>query len=89
MTAKQIKMAATLYEMRDTARRLLGDKYAAMCATYGEILQDKATSGKKTPLEIAIAICNKPDTLAMQTIFIMAAAVELIEPSNDKKASNA
>jgi hypothetical protein len=77
-------MAAKLYEMRDTAKRLLGDKYAEKMAEYGEILQATvtATKGKKTPLELAIEVCKKPSVSGYETIFIMSAAVELAEPSN-------
>ena len=33
-------------------------------------------------LAVAIAVCKKPGITAMETIFIMSAAVELAEPSN-------
>lgn len=78
----QVKMAAKLYEMRDTAKRLLGDKYKDHMALNGKILQDTATRDKKTPLEIAIAVCKKPGITAIETIFIMSAAVELAEPTS-------
>ena len=81
-TEQHVSMAAKLYEMRDTAKRLLAEKYAGHMAMNGKILQDTATRDKKTPLEVAIAVCNKPGITAMETIFIMSAAVELAEPSN-------
>jgi len=79
---REVKMAAKLYEMRDTAKRLLGDKYTGHMAMNGKILQDTATRDKTTPLAVAIAVCKKPGITAMETIFIMSAAVELAEPSN-------
>jgi hypothetical protein len=78
---REVKMAAKLYEMRDTAKRLLGGKYTEHMAMNGKILQDTATRDKKTPLEIAIAVCKKPGITAIETILIMSAAVELSEPS--------
>ncbi len=81
---REVKMAAKLYEMRDTAKRLLGDKYTGHMAMNGKILQDTATRDKTTPLAVAIAVCKKPGITAMETIFIMSAAVELAEPSNVK-----
>ena len=79
---RKVKMAAKLYEMRDMAKRLLGEKYAGHMAMNGKILQDTATRDKKTPLEVAIAVCKKPGITAIETIFIMSAAVEIAEPSN-------
>lgn len=84
-TEKQVKMAAKLYEMRDTAKRLLRDKYAAKMTEYGKILQATATRDKRTPMEVAIAVCSKLDTPAMEICFIMAAVVELAEPSTDMR----
>lgn len=81
----QVKMAAKLYEMRDTAKRLLGEKYAGHMAMNGKILQDTATRDKTTPLAVAIAVCKKPGITSIETIFIMSAAVELAEPSNAKE----
>jgi len=79
---REVKMAAKLYEMRDTAKRLLGEKYAGHMAMNGKILEATARRDKKTVLEVAIAVCKKPGITAMETIFIMSAAVELAEPSN-------
>lgn len=77
----QVRMTAKLYEMRDSAKSLLGDKYKDHMAMNGKILQETATRDKKTPLEIAIKVCTKPGITAMEVIFIMSAAVELLEPS--------
>ena len=77
----QVRMTAKLYEMRDSAKMLLGDKYEEHMALNGKILQDTATRDKKTPLEIAIKVCTKPGIGAIGVLFIMAAAVELLEPS--------
>ena len=85
VTEKQVKMAAKLYEMRDTAKRLLRDKYAAKMTEYGEILQATAERDSRTPMEVAIAVSYKNDTPAMEICFIMAAAVELAEPSTDMR----
>ena len=79
---REVKMAAKLYEMRDTAKRLLGDKYTSHMATNGKILEATARRDKKTVLEVAIDVCKKPGITAMETIFIFSAAVELAEPSN-------
>jgi hypothetical protein len=78
---KQVKMAAQLYYMRDTARRLLGDKYKPHMAELGKILKMTAERDKKEPLAVAIEVCKKRELIGMDLMMVMAAAVELIEPT--------
>jgi hypothetical protein len=78
---KQVKMAAQLYYMRDTARRLLGDKYKPHMAELGKILKMTAERDKKEPLAVAIEVCKKRELIGMEVMIVMAAAVELIEPT--------
>ena len=80
---KQVKMAARLYEMRDTARRLLGANYKPHMAELGRILTMTAERDRKEPLAVAIEVCKKRDLIGMDLIMVMAAAVELAEPSAD------
>ena len=80
-TEKQVKMAAQLYEMRDKARRLLGDKYKPHMAELGRLLTMTATRDKKAPLTVAIEVCKKRELIGMDMMLVMAAAVELSEPT--------
>jgi hypothetical protein len=80
---KQVKMAAQLYDMRDKARRLLGANYKPHMAELGRILTMTAERDKKEPLAVAIEVCKKRDLIGMDLIMVMAAAVELAEPSAD------
>lgn len=80
---KQVKMAARLYEMRDTARRLLGANYKPHMDELGRILTMTAERDRKDPLAVAIEVCKKRDLIGMDLIMVMAAAVELVEPSAD------
>lgn len=80
-TEKQVKMAAQLYDMRDKARRLLGDKYAAHMAELGKILKMTAERDRKEPLAVAVEVCKKRELIGMDLMMVMAAAVELAEPS--------
>jgi len=80
-TEIQVKMAADLYNMRDCARLLLGDKYKAHMAELGRILTMTAERDKKQPLAVAIDVCNKRNLIGMDLIMVMAAAVELSEPT--------
>lgn len=80
-TEKQVTMAAELYNMRDKARRLLGDKYKPHMAELGRILTMTAERDKKEPLAVAIDVAKKRELVGMDLMLVMAAAVELAEPS--------
>ena len=80
-TEKQVTMAAQLYDMRDKARRLLGDKYKPHMAELGKILTMTAARDKKEPLAVAIDVAKKRELIGMDLMMVMAAAVELAEPT--------
>lgn len=80
-TEKQVKIAANLYEMRDKARRLLGDKYKPCMAELGRILQNTARETGRGTLETALDICKRRNLVGMDVMLTMAAAVELTEPT--------
>lgn len=80
-TEKQVTMAAQLYDMRDKARRLLGDKYKPHMAELGKILTMTAARDKKEPLAVAIEVAKKRELIGMDLMMVMAAAVELAEPT--------
>jgi len=78
---KHIKMASDLYRMRDKAKMLLGDKYKAHMSDLGKIISAWSIRDNKSPLEVVITHCKKKELQGMELIFVMAAAVELEEPS--------
>lgn len=78
---KHVTMAAELYGMRDKARRLLGDKYKPHMAELGKILKMTAQRDKKEPLAVAIEVAKKRNLIGMDLMLVMAAAVELAEPT--------
>ena len=80
MAEQHIKMAARLYEIRDTARRLLGSQYRERMDGMGAVLSALAKDKGRNVLSVAIEE-GKKATDQMQFLFIMAAAVELTEPT--------
>lgn len=80
-TKQQVKLASELYDLRDRARLLLGDKYAAHMAELGKILKMTAERDNKTPLAVAIEVCKKRGLIGMDLMMVMAAVVELTEPT--------
>ena len=76
----EVQMAAILYECRDAAKRLLGDRYQAEMRELGKIVTNCATQEKCDPMAAGIHMAKMVD--GMNVLMILAATVELIEPSN-------
>lgn len=79
-TEQQVKMAAKLYECRDTAKTLLGDRYKARMAELGDALKAIA-AGKKCELLHAANLAARACDSGFDQVQVLAAAVELVEPS--------
>ena len=80
-TEKTVRIAAQLYDMRDKAKRLLGPKYKSHMEDLGRLLTMTARKDNKSVLDTAIDVCKKKELAGMDLLLIMAAAVELTEPS--------
>jgi hypothetical protein len=80
-TEKQLTIAVQLYDMRNKARRLLGDKYKPHMAELGKILKMTADRDKRSVLSVATEISKKRNLIGMDLLMVMAAAVELMEPT--------
>ena len=79
LSEKKVDIAHKLYQCRKTAKNLLGDRYAEKMAEYQEIIKDwlPAHNGEVLEAVLAMAECIKDQVYG--TIYLMAAAVELIE----------
>lgn len=80
-TEKQVRMAAELYNMRDKAKRLLGDRYKPHMAELGKFLAMNAERDKLSVLHVAIDVSKKRNLQGLELMLVMAAAVELTEPT--------
>lgn len=83
-TEQQVRLAAQLYQARDAVRRLLGDKYAAKMVELGESLQRLADARGTTVLKEAIGAARAVS--GMESLLILAAAVEHAEPTTEGAA---
>ena len=79
-TEKAVKMASRLYECRDTARNLLGAHYQRDMELWGIAIHDQADADNCS--ELAAATKMAKDTNGFGMIIILAAYVEMVEPSN-------
>lgn len=82
-TEKQIKMAAKLYECRDTAKRFFKDEYPEKLKPYTHIIKAvmAANNIDVIPALLKVAQTDTYQENAMGQMLFMAATVELIEPS--------
>jgi hypothetical protein len=80
-TEQAVKTTARLYECRDTAKQLLGNKYRERMDAYSQVIKSAANAMECGDLTAAIALAKKAGG-GMATIYYLAAVVEMTEPSN-------
>lgn len=80
----RVRMIAKLYECRDAARLLLGEKYQARMVEYGTEIRAVAINKKISDLKAALLLATVPDASGVGSVMYLAAAVELIEPSKQE-----
>lgn len=78
-----VKMAAKLYECRDTAKRVFGDGYHKRMEAYGQVVKSAANALRCSDIAAATTLANKAGG-GMAAICYLAAVVEMTEPSNDR-----
>ena len=77
----QVQMAALLYSIRDSVRGLMGDNYHPRMAELGGLLQRIAEKQGCSELAAARRIAADMPADSFDAMAILAASVELIEPS--------
>lgn len=83
ITETTVRLASKLYEMRDGAKMLLGDRYLERMAEFRKVIEIVQAKKKLDTLKAAMDICQHVDSGGFEVIFVMAAACEMIEPSSD------
>ena len=87
MKMNQVQMAAQLYSIRDSVRGLMGDNYHARMAELGGMLQRIAEKHGCSELSAARRIAADEDASSFDAMAVLAAAVELIEPSANTRVN--
>lgn len=80
-TAQHVRIASRLYEVRRTARFLLGDRYLSKMAELGAALQLIAAAKGIDVLQATTIAVRESGAEGINAIYILAAGVELVEPS--------
>jgi hypothetical protein len=83
ITEKHVWLAAKLYAVREEVRTMLGENFAVAMREGGTMLANAALRRGRSPLEIAMKLARscQADGKAFDGAVIIAAAVELLEPS--------
>lgn len=80
-TEQAVKMAAKLYECRDTAKQVFGDCYHKRMDAYCQVVKSAANAMRCSDIAAATTLANKAGG-GMAAICYLAAVVEMTEPSN-------
>ena len=81
-TEQHVALAAQMYECRVAARRLLGDKYHARMDERARVIRAVAKRDNCNDIVAAATVIKKAGLYGMDSLLLMAAAVEMTEPSN-------
>lgn len=80
---KQVKMAAQLYAARDTIRKLYGKDYPKILSTYKEAIKNRMKKDGVSELPAMVRVCGDWIGSPNTCLLLMAAVVEMIEPSQE------
>lgn len=80
---QQIRIAAKMYECRDTLKRLTGDKFRERITEYQGFLRTAMQRYECDEIKAAMHLCHdeRIRDSAITQMWLIAAAVELLEPS--------
>jgi hypothetical protein len=79
-TEQNAAIAAKMYECRDTARRLLGEKYHQHIEERAGVIRDMARRDKCNDIVAGATIIKELGLQGMDALLMMAAVVEITEP---------
>lgn len=85
-TEAKVKQAAELYKMRDSAKAVLGADYMPTMRQTGKAIKGVAAELKCSDLAAAIRMTKEAGVDGFAVIMILAALVELVEPSQTPNA---
>lgn len=80
LTSKQITIAAKMFELRDSMKRLYADRWPTVAAPYREMIAGAMEcSGDKNPLSAVIPLAKDMSAKGHNPTLLMAVAVEMAD----------
>ena len=81
-TEQHVAMAAKMYECRSAARRLLGDKFNQQMDERARVVRAVAKRDNCNEIVAGATVIKEAGLQGMDALLLMAAVVEMTEPSN-------
>lgn len=78
-----------MYECRTAARQILGEKYPDKMRELAEVVRAVATRDRCSDIVAGATVIKSAGLEGLQLLMIMAAVVEMVEPSNAKLCGGA
>jgi len=80
LTSKQITIAAKMFELRDTMKRLYGEQWPTVAGPYREMIAGAMEgSGDNNPLSAVIPLAKDMDAKGYNPTLLMAVAVDMAD----------
>jgi indole-3-glycerol phosphate synthase len=81
-TEQHVVIAEKMYECRAAARRLLGDKYHTRMEELARVVRAVAKRDNSNDIVAGATVIKEFGLQGMDALLLMAAVVEMTEPSN-------
>lgn len=81
-TEQHVEIAAKMYECRTAARSILGDKYQDKMCELAHVVRAVAKRDNCNDIVAGATVIKAAGLEGMQALMLMAAVVEMVEPSN-------
>ena len=81
-TKQQVETTAKMYECRDVARTILGDRFKPSMAELEKAIRAVAKRDKCHNIVAGATVIKEARLEGMESLMLMAAIVEMVEPSN-------
>ena len=79
--AECVRLTTQMLEAREMAQRILRSHYCQAMAARQSLLQQVMSTEQVNEIQAVIRLCQLPGVSATERCMLLAAAVELIEPS--------
>jgi len=86
MSEANIRILAKLYEHRDVARAILGDRYEKTMTKGAEMIRGVMAHHGCSELDAALKLGKEASADPVSVMIVMASVVEMIEPSKTQTA---
>jgi hypothetical protein len=85
VTEQHVAMAAKMYACRTTARQILGERYQTRMRELADVVRAVSARDRCNEIVAGATVIKSAGLEGMQALLLMAAVVEMVEPSTNKK----